>query len=110
MELIPDIKYYDWGKLGGVSEVAKLAAENHAAIEIGHEQTYAEWWMGDHVSGSSTLKSNGQPLSDVLRQDSSLIGGMQQLPFLLKVLSIRKALSVQVHPSKVCMQPAVNIK
>lgn len=28
MELIPDIKSYDWGKIGNESEVAKLAVAN----------------------------------------------------------------------------------
>lgn len=57
--------------------------------------------MGDHVSGSSRLKLTEEHLSTVIEKNKSLIGDMDKLPFLLKVLSIGKALSIQVHPSKV---------
>lgn len=99
MELIPDIKSYDWGKVGGDSEVAKLHTANCSATIC--DVPYAEWWMGDHVSGSSVIKNTGEKLSDVIAKDPSLIGGLDKLPYLLKVLSIGKALSIQVHPNKV---------
>lgn len=57
--------------------------------------------MGDHVSGPSLLKKTGETLDKVLSQDKSSIGGMEKLPFLFKVLSITKPLSIQVHPNKV---------
>ncbi|XP_073815366.1 uncharacterized protein isoform X2 [Musca autumnalis] len=47
--------------------------------------------MGTHCSGPSLLKSTGTELGQVYEQP---------LPYLLKVLSIRKALSIQVHPNK----------
>lgn len=57
--------------------------------------------MGDHVSGPSLVKSSGESLSKVISADNSSIGGMPSLPFLFKVLSIKKPLSIQVHPNKV---------
>lgn len=57
--------------------------------------------MGDHVSGTSIVKSNGQPISKVIEADNSLIGGMSSFPFLFKVLSVTKPLSIQIHPNKV---------
>lgn len=57
--------------------------------------------MGDHVSGASTIKSTGDSISNVIENDSSSIGGMKTLPFLFKVLSVKKPLSIQVHPNKV---------
>lgn len=101
MELIPDIKLYEWGKLGNDSEVANLAKLNSTSKPIDSCQPYAEWWMGDHVSGPSTVKASGETLSSVFARNPTLIGGSERLPFLLKVLSIGKALSIQVHPSKV---------
>lgn len=101
MELIPDVKFYEWGKQGAESEVAALAAANSPTNVIAPTKTYAEWWMGDHVSGPAVVKSSGQPLHDVIGQDRRLIGGLSKMPYLLKVLSIQKALSIQVHPNKV---------
>lgn len=57
--------------------------------------------MGDHVSGTSTVKSSGQPISKIIEADNSLIGGMSSFPFLFKVLSVTKPLSIQIHPNKV---------
>lgn len=108
MELIPDIKSYDWGKLGDDSEVAALALANGAdASDVDATLPYAEWWIGDHVSGPSRVRRTGESLAAVIGRDPTLIGAAAgapdaKLPFLLKVLSIRKALSIQVHPSKVC--------
>lgn len=101
MELIGDIKKYDWGKLGVLSEVSKLAQLNDKSFVADNETPYSELWMGDHVSGPSKLKSSGESLADFIQKDrDSNIGGQEKLPFLFKVLSIRKALSIQVHPNK----------
>lgn len=102
MELEGAIKSYDWGKLGPESKVATLAQANNSSFVIDNGQCYAELWMGDHVSGPSIIRGTGQSLDQLLANENGLIGGMNKLPFLLKVLSIGKALSIQVHPSKVC--------
>uniref|UniRef100_A0A1I8PAB1 mannose-6-phosphate isomerase n=1 Tax=Stomoxys calcitrans TaxID=35570 RepID=A0A1I8PAB1_STOCA len=91
MELVGNIKNYEWGKLGQSSEVAKLAKANNGKFSVNEEAPYAELWMGTHCSGPSLLKSSGTELGQVYDEP---------LPFLLKVLSIRKALSLQVHPNK----------
>ncbi|XP_037051960.1 mannose-6-phosphate isomerase [Bradysia coprophila] len=100
MELEGAIKSYDWGKLGAQSKVATLAKANNLSFNIDNENCYAELWMGDHVSGPSIVSGTDQSLDQLLAKDKELIGGMSKLPFLLKVLSIGKALSIQVHPSK----------
>lgn len=101
MELEGAIKSYDWGKLGSQSKVATLHRANNTSFIIDNGKCYAELWMGDHVSGPSIVSGTGQSLDKLLADDNGLIGGMDKLPFLLKVLSIGKALSIQVHPSKV---------
>lgn len=106
MELKGAIKSYDWGKLGSQSTVATLAKANDSSFIIDNEKCYAELWMGDHVSGPSIIASTDQSLDQLLSNENGLIGGMDKLPFLLKVLSIGKALSIQVHPSKVCPERA----
>lgn len=101
MELIGNLKNYDWGKLGSESEVVKLAKLNDETFVIDETLPFSELWMGDHVSGQATLKSSGEQLGDFIQRDrESNIGGHPKLPFLFKVLSIRKALSIQVHPNK----------
>ena len=63
--------------------------------------------MGTHASSPSIVKSTSTPLSKVLAANPSLIGdkvsqkfGNGELPFLFKILSIHKALSIQAHPDK----------
>lgn len=102
MELIGNVKNYDWGKLGADSYVAKLASANDGKFILEKDTPYAELWMGDHCSGPSVVKSSGDELGVAIQKDlPGTIGeGQTKLSYLFKVLSIRKALSIQVHPNK----------
>lgn len=68
----------------------------------------AEIWMGAHPNGCSKISVEGKEvfLSDYISSDKNAILGEKtarlfgELPYLFKVLSAGKALSVQVHPSK----------
>lgn len=102
MEILGAIKTYDWGSVGNNSKVAQLAlkVDEQFAKEFDANTPYAELWMGDHVSGPSKLKETGETLDQWLSKQTSSIGGMTKLPFLFKVLSITKPLSIQVHPNK----------
>lgn len=91
MELVACVQNYDWGKLGKDSEVAQLIVANNPDYEIDENKPYAELWMGDHHCGPSIVKSTGQQLDKVVKDN---------LTYLFKVLSIRKSLSIQVHPNK----------
>ena len=94
VELLGHVQNYDWGIVGEASLVAKLYNENGGAA-MNESRPYAELWMGTHASGPSHVKTprNNQPqlLRDYLCQD---------LPFLFKVLSVAKALSIQAHPNR----------
>lgn len=92
MELVGHVQNYDWGKLGSSSLVAQLMEANGAIESIDENVPYAELWMGVHPNGQCTLKENGRPISSILDEN---------LTFLFKVLSVRKPLSIQVHPNKV---------
>lgn len=87
----PVVKDYAWGIRGMDSRVARYALENKAIDEVDPDTPYAELWIGTHPKGPSTIAETGQELSEV-------IGG--DLPFLFKVLSAGKALSIQAHPDK----------
>lgn len=102
MELVGNIKNYLWGKKGAESAVAQLHQCNSKDFVINENENYAELWMGGHVSGPSLVKSTGEDLqSFISKQQKDIIGGHDSLPFLFKVLSVRQALSIQVHPNKV---------
>lgn len=107
MELDYKIHTYAWGKKGKNSKVANLYANVNKSFKIDDKIPYAELWLGTHVNGPSSIKSLKTPLSDVFSKKPEYLGSKvrqrfgDQLPFLLKVLSVNQALSVQAHPSKV---------
>ena len=66
-------------------------------------------WMGTHVKSPSGVVGSNSSLPDILAANPHLIGSevsnkfptsRGNLPFLFKVLSINKALSIQTHPDK----------
>lgn len=61
------------------------------------------------MSGPSMVKSTGESLSKIIASDASSIGGSSNLPFLFKVLSVTKPLSIQVHPNKVNNEVLSNV-
>lgn len=88
--IVPVVKDYAWGIRGMDSRVARYALENKTLEEVDPDTPYAELWIGTHPKGPCRLKT-GEMLRDA-------IGG--DLPFLFKVLSAGKALSIQAHPDK----------
>ncbi|KAE9402731.1 mannos-6-phosphate isomerase [Gymnopus androsaceus JB14] len=112
-KIIPTTQQYDWGKIGSKSKVAQLAASSKVDPDFALDESkpYAELWMGTHPTSPSHLPSPSRStLSSYLKAHPSLIGssvadkfpGAKEgnLPFLFKVLSIEKALSIQTHPDK----------
>lgn len=84
------VKDYAWGIRGNDSRVARYALESDSIADVDPAAPYAELWLGTHPKGPSTLE-DGTPLEEV-------VGGA--LPFLFKILSAGKALSIQAHPDK----------
>ncbi|XP_012854729.1 PREDICTED: mannose-6-phosphate isomerase 1-like isoform X2 [Erythranthe guttata] len=117
------VKNYDWGKVGEKSSVSRLYANNSRA-EVDADSPYAEFWMGTHDSGPSYAavpngdseerrdngfkreNSNSVSLKDWIDRNPAVLGDRvlekwgPNLPFLFKVLSVAKALSIQAHPDK----------
>ncbi|GAA0308784.1 mannose-6-phosphate isomerase, class I [Kineococcus aurantiacus] len=94
--LEPAIRDYDWGTDGGISRL--LGREPAGGPE-------AELWIGTHP-GFPTPTADGRTVADVVAADPAGVLGAEtagrggtRLPFLLKVLSAGRPLSVQVHPS-----------
>ncbi|KAK5040251.1 Mannose-6-phosphate isomerase [Exophiala sideris] len=98
---------YEWGKKGKDSAAAKYAAATPSdSFSIQEDKPYAELWMGTHPSLPSKDLTTGRSLIDLVSDNEALMGTditakyNKKLPFLFKVLSIAKALSIQAHPNK----------
>jgi len=105
------VKEYAWGKRGGTSEVARLFAAGHKSFQIGQKTPYAELWMGTHPDGPARIRQTNERLSSLIAQSDSASyllnnNGSQttvdeiHLPFIMKIMSIKHTLSLQVHPTK----------
>ncbi|KAK5116970.1 Mannose-6-phosphate isomerase [Meristemomyces frigidus] len=97
------------GKVGKDSAAARYAAATHSDkdnFSIETDKPYAELWMGTHPSNPSKDLTTGRTLLDLVQDNQALMSEAvakrfdQKLPFLFKVLSINKALSIQAHPNK----------
>ncbi|PIB00942.1 Mannose-6-phosphate isomerase [Cercospora beticola] len=107
---------YPWGKTGSDSIAARLCEKQQGwdgkgpetPFKLDNEKSYAEMWMGTYPELPSYVEETGEDLQDVLdRYPKELIGqetldkfGHSKLPYLPKVLSIAKALPLQLHPNK----------
>ena len=119
LSLAPFTQHYDWGKPRNESIIAALTGQQspHLVDEPDARKPFAEMWMGDHPSGPARVVSPGTSprnadkavhrstsLQEVFHKTPSVLGPQlqdaKQLPFLLKVLSIQKALSIQAHPDR----------
>ncbi|CAD6253273.1 unnamed protein product [Miscanthus lutarioriparius] len=95
------VQHYEWGRRGSDSLVARLAGEGDG----GEGRPCAELWMGTHPAAPSSLAPDVSLRDWVARNPAALgrdvtarWGG--DLPFLFKVLSVAKALSIQAHPDR----------
>ncbi|EGQ8022722.1 mannose-6-phosphate isomerase, class I [Vibrio vulnificus] len=92
------IQNYVWGSQTAISELF--------GIDNPEQVPQAEIWMGTHPNGCSKLAHTGMLLSDFIQSDPANVLGdytverFGDLPFLFKVLSAEKPLSIQVHPSR----------
>ena len=99
---------YPWGKKGHKSTAARYCAQTPGTdFKIDDNAEYAEMWMGDYPTTPSTVLSSGQPLEDLLKSKGEALLGPtvlkkfgNNIPFLPKILSIAKALPLQLHPNK----------
>ena len=90
-KLIYHAQNYDWGQMAKNSLVAAALRKNNLPVD--ENKKYAELWMGTHINGPSKIIKDGK---EVLISDE--ING--QLSYLFKILSIKKPLSLQLHPDK----------
>lgn len=95
------IQDYDWG---GYQYISGLTGQQNP-----DRQPQAELWMGTHNRGPATVTVNGSslgldrwiatdPVGILGEKVAQRFGG--HLPFLFKILDVRKMLSIQAHPTK----------
>ncbi|WAJ70590.1 mannose-6-phosphate isomerase, class I [Catenovulum adriaticum] len=90
---------YDWGTFNEIPRILGMEKPNT-------ELPLAELWVGAHPKSPSFAVDEDQPLDaliasnpiEILGENASKMGN--KLPYLFKILSARKALSIQVHPTK----------
>ncbi|KAL9087861.1 MAG: hypothetical protein Q9165_006423 [Trypethelium subeluteriae] len=109
---------YEWGNQGSKSISARLCSktpgwdkDEHGKLtdfKIDENKVYAEMWFGTYPVLPTYVQSTGEDLQDLLdKHPEELVGkslqqkfGHTKLPYLPKVLSISKALPLQLHPNK----------
>jgi mannose-6-phosphate isomerase len=100
------VQHYDWGKPGSLNPIVRQVWEvqNGGSDAKGDESKYAEIWLGTHANGPSVTVSDNKTLLEKIEADpakhlgSSFSTSTANLPYLLKLLSIEKVLSIQSHP------------
>ncbi|MEE9964117.1 MAG: mannose-6-phosphate isomerase, class I [Propionicimonas sp.] len=86
---------YAWGTVDAIPKLLQQPADG---------SPYAEYWMGAHPTAPAEVE--GRPLNEFLAERPEVLGAASrdafgdQLPYLMKVLSARHALSLQAHPSR----------
>lgn len=102
IKILPVVKDYAWGNDFYIADL----------LGVPHEGPKAELWIGAHKSGSAVMDCacgacNGcccrdLSLADYIDENPSFLGieDSSKFPFLLKILAIGGALSLQCHPDK----------
>ncbi|KAK4663957.1 uncharacterized protein QC763_501390 [Podospora pseudopauciseta] len=106
-QLVGSCNNYPWGKQGEKSLAVQLHKKTDPNFEIKNDEFYSELWFGDYPDFPARVLETGELLQDVLQKHKDELLGKKvieelggQLPFLPKILSIAKALPLQIHPNK----------
>lgn len=88
-------QHYAWGTIDAIPALLRQQPDG---------TPHAEYWLGTHPLGPT--RAGDIALDELISTNPALLGdGVRQafgdeLPFLMKVLSARRPLSIQVHPSR----------
>ncbi len=94
------VQHYDWGGYEFIPDL--LARENPT------RKPFAELWIGAHAKAPSMVEIGGaqEPLDQLIAAAPEAILGQAanahfggRLPYLFKILDVRKMLSIQAHPT-----------
>lgn len=87
------VQPYEWGGKTRISGLLGLP-----------EQTLAEWWIGAHAKAPALLEGGETLDAWIAKHRAAALGERTQgqygqLPYLLKILDVRRPLSIQIHPT-----------
>jgi mannose-6-phosphate isomerase len=94
------VQHYDWGGHNFIPDL--LGMENST------RRPFAELWIGAHAKAPSLADVGGaiEPLDELIAEEPDAILGQAanarfggHLPYLFKILDVRKMLSIQAHPT-----------
>lgn len=95
---------YAWGRFAEESLVHKFMVKQDPEFLTKTDIPYAELWMGAHKKGESSVLIPPESPEDepLIMPISEFLQGKynKKLPYLFKILSIKKCLSIQAHPDK----------
>jgi mannose-6-phosphate isomerase len=97
---------YPWGNQAAASLSARMCEAHNPDFKIEADKSYAEMWMGTYPELPSYSLETGEDLQQILNNNKEKLIGETvlskfgaDLPFLPKILSIAKALPLQIHPN-----------
>jgi mannose-6-phosphate isomerase len=92
-------RHYEWGSPTAIPGLMGRPPDGRPVAEL---------WFGDHPGAPSAVPAAGTTLDRLVAADPETMLGTAvtrrfgtRLPFLLKILAADKALSIQVHPTRV---------
>lgn len=94
-EIHGTVMHYPWGTVDAIPAILGVPGDG---------RPFAEYWLGAHAVAPSRV--NGVRLDEMIAADPAILGPVAtrqfggRLPFLLKILSARHALSIQAHPAR----------
>ncbi|MCJ1248844.1 hypothetical protein MMC30_006065 [Trapelia coarctata] len=99
---------YPWGEKGSESLAARLCAKTPGTdFKIENDKEYSGMRMGDYPELPAKSLETGEELHSIIDKNKEKLLGKRcidkfgaVLPYLPKVLSIQKALPLQIHPNK----------
>ena len=100
VQLKAHVQHYLWGQHTKDSIIKDFLKVN-GDVDIREDDTLAEIWAGDHPTLPSQILSTDLENTEFLSTWLKRNGYNHSLPFLFKILTIRRALSIQAHPDKI---------
>ena len=108
LQLACGVQHYDWGERGPDALIPRLFGASPAATP---DAPYAELWIGAHPALPATVALPGADATMTLmelitRAPQEALGAASverfgpELPFLAKVLTAERPLSIQAHPDR----------
>jgi mannose-6-phosphate isomerase len=65
------VQNYAWGRTGTESLVGRIAASQGA--DVSEQKPYAEYWVGDHVNGTSSVLINKADLTQQILLEAEFL-------------------------------------